>query len=271
MLASGVALVLGLFFWGTAGLIVWSVDQARGATEFGTGLPSFDDPPEAADDDFRITEVYDVGADGILSPEPSAEAAAAWAEIERVFTPRVAATRISRLEVGDDSRSDTMAWVSREDTPEYWTFAANLAYADDDTWLPTLVHEYAHVLSLGPESADIYADTCDTIWTGQGCLLPETALYAFSDRFWSAYPDAPTADNVDADVADEFYAAHEDDFVDAYAATNVTEDFAESFMTYVLEEQPTGGGTVSDKLRFFAEYPPYVQIRERLRTEFDLG
>ena len=271
MIASGIALVLGLVFWSAAGLVVWSVQLADASASFSGETSPLDDPPPV-DDDFRVTEVYDVGADGILSPSPSAEAAAVWAEIERVFTPRVAATRISRLEVGDDPASDTLAWVARDTAPEYWTFAANVAYADDDElWLGTLVHEYAHVLSLGPESVDAYTDTCDTIWTGQGCLLPETALLAFSDRFWSAYTDAPEGDNVDVDVADAFYAAHEEDFVDAYAATNVAEDFAESFTAYVMEEQPTGQGPVADKLRFFAEYPPYVLVRERLRAEFDLG
>ncbi len=271
MIASGVALVLGVVFWSAVGLVVWSVQLADASASFSGGTSPLDDP-SAVDDDFRVTEVYEVGADGILSPSPSAEAAAVWAEIERVFTPRVAATRISRLEVGDDPSSDTLAWVARDTAPEYWTFAANVAYSDDDElWLGTLVHEYAHVLSLGPDSVDSYTDTCDTIWTGQGCLLPETALLAFSDRFWSAYTDAPDADNVDVDVADAFYAAHEDDFVDAYAATNVAEDFAESFTAYVMEDEPTDGGVVADKLRFFREYPPYVLIRERLRAEFDLG
>lgn len=271
MIASGVALVLGVVFWSAAGLVVWSVHLADAAASFIGGTSPLDDRP-AVDDDFRVTEVYDVGADGILSPSPSAEASAVWAEIERVFTPRVAATRISQLKVGDDSSSDTLAWVSRDNAPEYWTFAANVAYADDEElWLGTLVHEYAHVLSLGPESVDAYTDTCDTIWTGQGCLLPETALLAFSDRFWSAYTDAPEGDNVDVDVADAFYAAHEEDFVDAYAATNVTEDFAESFMAYVMEEEATERSPVADKLRFFAEYPPYIRVRERLRAEFDLG
>lgn len=275
LISSGVALVLGLFFWGTTGLVVWTVGQAEQTIAGFTDLDGFsdvDDPAPDLADDFAITEVYEVDAYGELSPEPTPEAAAAWAEIERVFTPRVAATRISSFEVGDDASSDTMAWVSRDVVPEYWTFAVNLAYADDDDLrLATLVHEYAHVLSLGPDSVDSFTDTCDTMWTGQGCLLPETALSAFSDRFWGAYADAPAGDNEDADIADAFYAAHEDDFVDAYAATNVAEDFAESFMTYVQEDEPAGDGVVADKLRFFDEYPPYVLIRERLRAEFDLG
>ena len=144
----------------------------------------------------------------------------------------------------------------------------NLAYAhDDDLWLATLVHEYAHVLSLGPESVDSFTDTCDTMWTGQRCLLPETALIDYADRFWSTYADAHAADNEGVGIADAFYVAHEEDFVSAYAATNV----AEGFTTYVMEDEPTGGGVVADKLRFFDEYPPYVLVRERLRTEFDLG
>ena len=58
-----------------------------------------------------------------------------------------------------------------------------------------------------------------------------------------------------------------------YAATNVVEDIAESFMTFVLEDEPTGDTVAAQKLDFFWQLPEYVAIRERIRAEFadDLG
>ncbi|MFJ4158562.1 putative zinc-binding metallopeptidase [Microbacterium testaceum] len=270
--ATGVALVLGAGLWGTVGaaaLAVSVVTAVSAPSEEGEVDSPTDVAPGADDlDPFPITEVYEVGADGVLTPEPTPEAAKVWAGIERVFTPRGAATRIEQLRLGRDVSSDTMAWVSRSTSVEYWTFAANLAYAaDDDYWMSTVVHEYAHVLSLGPDSADAFAETCDTLWSGQGCLFPDADLLTFSDRFWGDYTDAPDAENDDVDIADAFYAAHEEDFVSAYAATNVAEDFAESFTAFVMEDAAGGDDLLSQKIAFFAEYPQYVLVRERLRTE----
>ena len=58
-----------------------------------------------------------------------------------------------------------------------------------------------------------------------------------------------------------------------YAATNVVEDVAESFMTWVIEDSTSGTSLVAQKLAFFDDYPSLVGIRDRLRTEFadDLG
>lgn len=268
--ATGVALVLGAGLWGSVGAAALAVSLVTSAST----VSDEDDleAPSAELDPFPITEIYEVGADGVLTPEPTPEAARVWAGIERVFTPRGAATRIEQLRLGDDVSSDTMAWVSRSQSVEYWTFAANLAYAgDNDYWMSTLVHEYAHVLSLGPESADAFAETCDTLWVGQGCLFPDADLLTFSDRFWNGYTDAPDALNDDADVTDAFYAAHEQDFVGAYAATNVTEDFAESFLAFVSEDTVEGDDLLSQKIAFFGEYPRYVLARERLRADLRWG
>ncbi|WP_058597050.1 hypothetical protein [Microbacterium testaceum] len=151
-------------------------------------------------------------------------------------------------------------------------FAANLAYADDrDLLLTTLVHEYAHMLSLGADDTDASAVDCDTEWAGAGCLLPGSDLQRFADRFWSGYTDAPARDNVDADVAWDVYQAHEEDFVSDYAATNVSEDFAETFATYVVEpDVDATDSVVARKFAFFDALPEYASARDRIRSEFAL-
>ncbi len=224
------------------------------------------------DDDFGTAEVFAV-REGVLDPDPGERAAAVWDLFVRVVTPAFAASSMSQYRVGDDADSDTLAYVHRADDPEFWVLAANLAFADDqDLLLSTLIHEYGHILSLGVADADPDAAACNTLELSEGCLAPGSLLLAFDERFWLPYgPEAPTPDDDDADAAAAFYAAHEEDFVSDYAATNVVEDFAESFMTFVLEDRPESSSAVAEKILFFWDVPEYVDIRDRIRTEFALG
>jgi hypothetical protein len=150
---------------------------------------------------------------------------------------------------------------------------ANAAYADDaDTLLQTLIHEYAHVLSLNVDQVPEVSGPCDTLELSEGCALPTSFIYAFQTEFWDAYGDgAPEPDNDDPDVADTFYAAHEEDFVSDYAATNVTEDFAESFAAFVLEAEPDADTPLAQKIDFFWGVPEFVPIRTRISDDFGLG
>ena len=59
-------------------------------------------------------------------------------------------------------------------------------------------------------------------------------------------------------------------FVTDYAATNPDEDFAESYMLFVLNEKPTKS-TVSfihsdQKFLFFYDFPELVEMRDFIRS-----
>ena len=223
--------------------------------------------------EFRTTDVYTVTADATLTPQPDERASRVWDYLVRVTTPEFAASMITEYETGDDPNSDTLAYVASADDPTKWRVAANLAYVDDeDLLLSTLVHEYAHMLSLGADDTDPSAFECDTEWAGAGCLLPESDLQHFAERFWAGYTDAPARDNVDSDVAWDFYQAHEDEFVSDYAATNVSEDFAETFAAYVVEpDVDAARSVIGRKFAFFDALPEYAGARDRIRAEFGLG
>jgi hypothetical protein len=221
------------------------------------------------DEDFGTVEVYSVLDDGTLEPAASGLAADVWDTFVRVATLESAAAIMTQYRVGDAPDSDTLAYVYQDESPEYWVLAANLATSDDPSQLiATLVHEYAHILSLGIDQLDPDASTCESIVLDEGCA-DGSAIEAFRQAFWLGYGDgAPEPSNADSDLAYEFYLANEDDFVSDYAATNVVEDFAESFMTWVLEDDTRGDSVVATKLAFFERYPDFVEIRDRIRSEF---
>lgn len=245
-------------------LVVLMIGMGSGGTESSA--------PVESDDDFGTAQVYDVD-DGALVPAADTRESSVWEVFVRLVTPEFAATSMTQYRAGDDPDSDTLAYVHRADDPDYWVLAANMAFADDDQLLlSTLIHEYAHILSLGVADADPDTTSCPTVELSEGCLAADSLLLAFYDDFWLRYGDvAPAPDDDDADAAAEFFLAHEEDFVSDYAATNVVEDFAESFMTFVLEDEPEDTSPVAEKLLFFWNVPEYVDIRERIRTEFDLG
>lgn len=223
------------------------------------------------DDDFGSVDIYQVVA-GQLQPVASGLTQDVWDTFVRVVTPDFASEVMTQYRVGDAPDSDTLAYVYQDDDPDYWILATNLATSEDKpSLIATLVHEYAHILTLDGTQMDRAADACPTIELSEGCALDESYLLSFEQQFWAAYGDsAPAVDNDDSDVAYDFYLAHEEDFVSDYAATNVVEDIAESFMTFVLQDEPADAtaSVTAAKLDFFWQYPELEAIRERIRTEF---
>lgn len=229
---------------------------------------------QSEDEDFGTATVYRV-SDGALDPAPTDERATkVWDEFVTVATADFVRSGMREYRVGDAAGSDTLAYVTRdENDPTTWTLAANLAYADDEALLrSTLIHEYGHILSLGVDDVDPTVADCSTWQISEGCVREGSALFDFQKEFWAGYgEEAPTPESDDRDAAARFYEAHESDFVSDYAATNVVEDFAETFMTFVQEPDPSGNSPVARKLAFFSALPAYVAIRHRLRSELGLS
>jgi hypothetical protein len=218
------------------------------------------------DEDFGEVAVYDVLADGSLEPQPEGITAEVWDLWVRLIGADVAGESISQFRAGDSDTSDTLAYVYQDENPQFFTLAVNLATADDEQLMvATLVHEYAHVFSFAPGEFDPKASECPTFEVIEGCAEPDSYLWSFYDAFWAGYDEHPDLKNVDPDIAYDFYLEHEEDFVSDYAATNIGEDFAESFMTFVLEDEWSTDTVTGAKLDFFTAYPELVALREQMR------
>lgn len=190
-----------------------------------------------------------------------------------------------------DGESNTLAAVDQ--TPEdlsQWIVEVDVEdLADKHALIFTLIHEYAHLLTLNDKQAsideEIYQDptnleliesktvACPNYFTGAGCSYPDSYINAFYNRFWVDINDewqVIDAMQYDDDLTPyynalfNFYITHQDQFVDDYATTHPAEDIAESFTYFVFSPKPTGNSIVEQKILFFYEYPELVNLREEI-------
>ena len=112
------------------------------------------------------------------------------------------------------------------------------------------LHELAHLISLTPDEVEYGVEEADC-WTNYteegGCFYEDSYLYLFYERFWVPY-----------------YEETGEYFLSEYATTHEQEDFAESFMYFVLYRQPAGMTVAEQKLQFFYEFEELVMLRAEL-------
>ncbi|MBN1453502.1 MAG: hypothetical protein JW963_20980 [Anaerolineales bacterium] len=171
--------------------------------------------------------------------------------------------------------------------PALWGLEVDIRDSDDKLNLTyTLIHEYAHLLTLGsdqvtpsvavfnnPDDNDIYFEevsACPDYFPGEGCSRPDSYINAFFDEFWTdihaEWQDINLIEDDDAyyEALDDFYFTYEDRFVTDYAATNPEEDIAEAFTFFVLSPRPAGDTIAEEKILFFYDYPELVQLRDEI-------
>ncbi|MET0812374.1 MAG: NADH:ubiquinone oxidoreductase subunit 4 (chain M) [Microbacterium sp.] len=256
---------VGLAAW--AGTSLGEVALAWSETPVSSTMP---DPEDETWEYFDEETTFAVGADASLSPTPDAEAAAAWDLFRRVAGEDIIVDHVESFIVGDEEDSDFSAYV-RPEGDDSWALVVNLAYDHPYDLATTMVHEYAHLLSLNATQVDHDVDwsRCGQTWVFEGCPREDAVIARFQDRFWDMYGyDVPDGIAGAADVA-EFWSGREEQFVSEYAATSVLEDFAETFTTWVLlDGAPARSwgfrGLAEEKLEFLDDEPSIQGERERI-------
>lgn len=227
-------------------------------------------PVEQADYRWGRLTVYPVIDDGTLYPVPTGEPAEIWAAFTRIVTPEVAADQMLALRVAYAPSSDAIAAVERMSAaPARWTLTVNFAYeVARPAYLRVLVHEYAHLLTLGDDDLDPTFGDCGTTQLQEGCLLEDSTLQRFQASFWAGYGSAaPPPDSESPADGWRLFVEHTADFVTSYAAMNVVEDAAETFAEFVIRDRPSpASGLWARKILFFWDDPTYVAIREHIRS-----
>ena len=194
-------------------------------------------------------------------------------------------SRIAEVVAESDGVDGTLAYIESTSTDgSEWklafdpvdSFTSTGTYKNPRELVATLIHEYAHILSLNESqvehvSTDVAVVECEynEIILDEGCARGDSYLTGFANEFWplSLREDAHKAytNGNEEDFSYELYSDKSDDFVTEYAATNEVEDFAESFSFFVTQ----GSGDVATerdkKIQFFYRYDELVDLRRHMR------
>lgn len=207
--------------------------------------------------------------------------------IMQVLVPEKQLARIGQIVADSDGLEGVLAYVepiSKDGSK--WKMAydpADSFSADGDLKNPkdlltTLIHEYGHVLALNDTQVQ-FVSIEDTVRVScgpgevildEGCGKQDAYLTAFIKTFWT--PEERDLGHLALIQGDEeaysfaLYNKKPDSFVTEYAATNETEDFAESFALFVMQSnKPSPDLIKNQKVLSFYQYPELVQLRNHMR------
>ncbi|MBM3126434.1 MAG: hypothetical protein FJZ87_15425 [Chloroflexi bacterium] len=201
------------------------------------------------------------------------------------FLPPKLLKWIREYDIFTDGPDNGLAWVNAMDEARTdWELGIDIADAQDPVQLTyVLVHEYGHLITLNSDQIpfnDYYyygwsqnPATCEQFLVPDGCTKPDSYMNLFYQAFWvdllEEWLESVEKVHVDTeeelrDLVDHFYNRHEQEFIRPYAATNMYEDMADSFMYFVLELKPEGEAVFEKKILFFYDFPELVAAREQM-------
>ncbi len=195
---------------------------------------------------------------------------------------------LQEFSIMTDGQDEILAAVAQTYTDPYkWGLEVDIADSQDYYYFTfTLVHEFAHLLTLGPqqvppsqaifdnpEDNDIYNNevaACPNFFPGEGCSNTDSYINAFYNQFWADIYDEWNEINLEEnddryyEKLDGFYYKYEDQFLTDYAVTHPAEDIAESFAFFVYSPKPAGDTIAEQKILFFYNYPELVTLRDHI-------
>jgi len=246
---------------------------------------------------------YSVSGDQLSDPiyyedvstnlKPYQEDRASHQEIWDYFTTLIPASErrsLAEYSIVTDGEENILAAVTQTPyNPRLWGLEIDIRDSDDKLNLTyTLIHEYAHLLTLGPdqvtpsealfnnpEDDTLYYEestACPNYFPGEGCSRSDSYINTYFDQFWSDIYDEwldinlIEEDDTYYEALDDFYYNYEDRFLTDYAATNPEEDIAEAFTFFVLASRPDGDNVAEEKILYFYDYPELVQLRDEIMS-----
>ncbi|PCI02533.1 MAG: hypothetical protein COB81_05090 [Flavobacteriaceae bacterium] len=144
--------------------------------------------------------------------------------------------------------------------------AIDFAYIDGfnsgGTFQGTIIHEFAHVLSLNDTQidTDINWQKCKTYNIMEGCTYENSYLNKFYSAYWKSIDKESREMKLD-----DFYEKYKDRFVSYYASSSPEEDFADTFMYFVLNDKPKGKTIAEKKILSFYKSKQLTSIRDYIR------
>jgi hypothetical protein len=191
--------------------------------------------------------------------------------------------RIESFYIFSDGVDETMAYVEPVDleSGELWNIGIDPLDSIDaegnvggNEIIHTIIHEFAHIVTLNDSQIEFSQTECSTYYTGEGCSYEDSYINMFFQNYWEEIYEELPMEDADSDSLDEyyeslddFYERYEDRFVSDYAATNPGEDIAESYTEFILKDAPSGDSIADQKVLFFYEFDELVVDRNSIRRQ----
>ena len=259
------------------------MDFGSRAEDNGTYIASY----LVSGDDITDIQLEDVPADLQDEQDDTASHERIW-DYYASLIPRQYRATLSEFWIMTDGQDNVLAAVAQTyDDPTLWSLEVDIADSYNYDYLTfTLVHEFAHLLTLGPEQVppseavfnnpednDIYLQelsACSNFFPGEGCANPDSYINEFYNAFWVDTYDEWNEINLEEDddayydQLDDFFFKYEEQFLTDYAVTHPAEDIAESFAFFVFSEETAGGTIAEHKILFFYQYPELIDLRNEI-------
>lgn len=174
------------------------------------------------------------------------EVAAVWEAVDRIW-PASRRSELIQLSVIREGPAGLVGVVHRSSTGG-WILSIDAAdMAEPAVVAETIVHELAHVVTLGPDQFRFGNGDCDGVAIELGCAQRDSVIARYASRFRAG-------SGLDPEPGE---------FVNDYAASAVHEDVAETFTAWVFD-WPVEGPVIDEKLRFLAGEPGLTALRAEL-------
>ena len=217
----------------------------------------------------------------IIESNPTSSELETYDKIWREIKDKVGTNLLASLDsfiVYSDGKDETLAYVNYiDDKASRWYMAIDIedSINMEDNSLKedfyfTIVHELAHVITLNDTQAIYNSEPSFGKYFEEDISFNEDSyLNEFYNRFWTySIDESRIIQNIDnEDIRYKFFLRHENSFVTDYAATSPSEDIAESFAYFVINEKPMGNEIWEQKIRFFYEFEELVEIKNNIRKK----
>lgn len=166
---------------------------------------------------------------------------------------------ITEYVIFTDKTYDTLAWISRVDYDDngHWKLGVDAIDSVNPVMLTeTLTHELGQLVALQITRKELMGYSsyqsptiCPQYPSENGYSTPKSYIYQFYHKFWvhihDDWPESVYASHTnDQDefflIVQQFHGKYPDQFVRAYAATNIREDMAVTFESFILAPKPAG-------------------------------
>ncbi|NKX09820.1 recombinase family protein [Bacillus cereus] len=206
-------------------------------------------------------------------------------DMYRTLIPAKYRGNITEFDLITDGYDGVVAHVMPSmENPKDWTLSLDTldSAVNIDEVMKTLIHETAHVLTLGhkqipvdenyvkafEEDKDIstYRNKCGNLFLQEGCAKGKSYINQFYNSFWKPIEQEWTEKKVEEseETQIEFFKEKQDEFVSQYGTTNVAEDIADTFTAFILQDSKKvkeGTELKYKKIAFFYQFPELVKMR----------